>query len=95
MPTDLVDVLTGGGGGGGGTAVVAGGGGGGGGTGLVGGGAGASELVAGGAGFSVSLSVTGQTVVLTGMVTVVRTVLCAGHLVSVGWQLVMVLVVVV
>jgi hypothetical protein len=38
----------------------------------------------------VVVSVTGQTVVLTAMVTVVRTVLWAGHFVSTGGQLVMV-----
>lgn len=36
----------------------------------------------------------GQMVVLTGMTTVVTTVLWAGHRVTVGWQLMMVLVVV-
>lgn len=56
-----------------------------------GGGGGALQVCAGGGGSS---EVTGQTVVLTGTVTVVRTVLCAGQEVTVGWQLMIVLVVV-
>lgn len=51
---------------------------------------GGATVEVGGAGFSVEVSVTGHTVVLMATVTVVRTVLWAGHLVSVGGQLVMV-----
>jgi hypothetical protein len=44
----------------------------------------------GGGGAALDVSVTGHTVVLTAMVTVVTTMLWAGHLVTVGAQLVMV-----
>lgn len=87
VPTDLVNegVVTGGGaadselaGGGGGAQVT-----------LVATGGGES-VVAGGGGVSVSTSVTGQTVVLTGTVTVVTTMWSDGQSVTTGGQLVMV-----
>ena len=96
--TDGLRVTTGGGGGGATTAEddTTGGGGGGAttevGQALVLGTATALDVMGGGA---LVTSVTGQTVVLTAMVTVVSTVLWAGQRVTVGWQEVMVLTVVV